>query len=570
MKKKILFSMFLLCVFIGTTYSQGNDFLWANSAGGNGSIVFGKSITTDNAGNIYTSGFFVGAADFNPGVGTYNLSAPSGSVFVQKVDPSGNFIWAKKIPGAAYGITAYIDVDDDENVYLSGYFQNTGDFDPGPAIHNLTSNGGSDIFILKLNSSGNFVWAKSIGANGSDIATELTVDNIGNLHITGSHTDTVDFDPGAGIFNLNNSGGGPNVFVLKLDDNGDFVWAKSVNGTHSVGQAIKVDGQGNVYTSGRFESIVDFDPGTGVFNLTSNGYRDVFIQKLDVNGNFVWAKSIGGILTDEVHAISLDASNNVLIFGVFQYTVDFDPGPDNFILSTNNSPSMYVLKLNDNGDFVWAKVILGDLGFTWNGSLVTDSLNNIFLFTTISGSYDLDPGAGSHVVSTSGDYDRDGAMIKLDSIGSFAWGSNFLTEVTTDQGFYDATIDPQGNIISTGYFGATVDFDSGVNDHYLNAIGDVDAFLLKLSPCETSVGIAESNAAHSVIAYPNPTSGNIAIDLEDIKDATIKVLNISGQVVYQQAQVNGIHQFELAAAPGVYTIEVTAESIRKYVKLIKQ
>src|SRR5205814_1679548 len=113
-------------------------------------------------------------------------------------------------------------------------------------------------------------------------------------YTTGVFSGTADFDPGPGTFLLN-SAGGRDSFISKLDASGNFVWAKSIGGAYEdVGHSIAVDVSGNVYTTGWFYGMVDFDPGEKIYNLTSAGYLDIFVSKLDASGNFVWAKNIGG------------------------------------------------------------------------------------------------------------------------------------------------------------------------------------------------------------------------------------------------------------------------------------
>jgi Beta-propeller repeat len=139
----------------------------------------------------------------------------------------------------------------------------------------------------------NFSWAKSIGGTGGDTGNSIAVDALGNVYTTGIFINTVDFDPGAGVFNLT-SVGGSNIFVSKLDASGNFVWAKSTGSGNGISNSIAVDASGSVYTTGSFNGTVDFDPGVGVFNLTSAGSdADIFVSKLDASGNFVWAKSVG-------------------------------------------------------------------------------------------------------------------------------------------------------------------------------------------------------------------------------------------------------------------------------------
>src|SRR5690606_25371176 len=126
----------------------------------------------------------------------------------------------------------------------------------------------------------------------------------GNVYTTGYFVGTVDFDPGAGTVNLT-SQGGSDIFIQKLDALGDLVWAKSVGGTgNDNGRSIAVDAQGNVYTTGDFRGIVDFDPGAGTADLTSQGEYDVFIQKLDALGDLIWAKSVGETSYDYGYSIA--------------------------------------------------------------------------------------------------------------------------------------------------------------------------------------------------------------------------------------------------------------------------
>ena len=202
-------------------------------------------------------------------------------MFIQKLDASGAFIWAKMVGSTGSDLGFSITTDALGYVYTTGYFSDVADFDPGAGTFNLTPNGGGDIYIQKLDSNGNFIWAKSMGGSiGSEDGRSITTDVSGNVYTTGYFENTVDFDPGAGTFNLI-SNGGKDIFIQKLDSNGTFIWAKSM-GTTGIdhGFSITTDASGIVYTVGAFSGTVDFDPGAGTFNVTSNGYIDLFIQKL--------------------------------------------------------------------------------------------------------------------------------------------------------------------------------------------------------------------------------------------------------------------------------------------------
>ena len=148
-------------------------------------------------------------------------------------------------------------VDGSGNVYTTGFFEGTADFDPEnvTAGDTLVSAGGSDIFVSKLDSAGNFVWAKQMGGGDDDQGHGVAVDGSGNVYTTGHFRSTADFDPGTGVFDLMSSrpeaGPSLDLFVSKLDSAGNFVWARQMGGTGSdQGEDVAVDDRGNVYTTG--------------------------------------------------------------------------------------------------------------------------------------------------------------------------------------------------------------------------------------------------------------------------------------------------------------------------------
>ena len=288
-KNKPIMKKITLLLFIITSsvsFAQGTKLEWAKSMGGTSgtSSESAYSIAIDASGNVYTTGHFEGTVDFDPGAGVSNLTSAAGyqDIFISKLDANGNFVWAKRMGGTSYDIAYSIAIDAAGNVYTTGHFFETADFDPGAGVSNLTSAGSWDIFISKLDANGNFVWAKRMGGTSPDEANSIAIDASGNAYTTGFFNETVDFDPGAGVSNLT-SAGEADIFISKLDANGNFVWAKRMGGT-SVDKAtsIAIDAAGNVYTTGYFYGTVDFDPGAGVSNLTSAGQVDIFISKLSL------------------------------------------------------------------------------------------------------------------------------------------------------------------------------------------------------------------------------------------------------------------------------------------------
>ena len=339
------------------------------------------------------------------------------------VHPTATLAWTPTTPqvsvstfgGASSEVAYSVAVDAAGNIYTTGTFQNTVDFDPGYGTVNLTAVGYQDIFISKLDSSGNFVWAKSLGGSNYESATAIAVDAAGNVYTTGTFTGTTDFDPGVGNV-YRTSVGLYDVFISKLDSSGNFVWAKSLGDVDSEdATAIAVDASGNVYTTGYFSGTVDFDPGVGTVNLTSAGNTDVFISKLDSSGNFVWAKSLGGGNYDVATGIAVDAAGNVHTTGYFRGTADFDPGVGTVNLTSVGLYDVFVSKLNSSGNFVWAKSFGNSSTDTANAVFV-DASGNVYTTGYFSGTADFDPGVGTSSLTRAGESDV--FVLKLDSSGA--------------------------------------------------------------------------------------------------------------------------------------------------------
>ena len=389
---------------------------------------------------------------------------------------SQTFEWAKAMGGTMYDDGESITTDASGSVYITGSFVDTVDFDPGGGTYNLASAGYNDIFVQKLDTAGNFIWAKAMGGTSLDIGLSITTDAFGNVYITGYFEGTVDFDPGAGTFNLT-SVLDDNFFVLKLDAAGNFAWAKTMDGGVSNDNSRSITtASGNVYNTGSFRGTADFDPGAGTYNLTSAGDDDIFVQKFDAVGNFTWAKPMGGAGYDVGKSITTDASGNVYITGYFSDTVDFDPGAGTFNLSSAGSQDIFVLKLDAAGNFLWTKA-MGGTGWDESNSIITDAFGNVYITGNFSGTVDFDPGAGTFNLSSAGSQDI--FVLKLDAAGNFLW-TKAMGGPDWDEG-KSITTDASGNVYITGNFNGKVDFDPGAGTFSLTSAGGRDIFVLKLS-----------------------------------------------------------------------------------------
>ena len=385
-----------------------------------------------------------------------------------------------------------IAVDMNGDIYLTGFFRDTADFDPSAGVYTLTSLGHKDIFISKLDVNGNFIWAKSMGSTGGgtshDQGSSIALDANGNVYTTGNFRNIVDFDPGLGVYNLT-AVGGVDIFVSKLDANGNFLWAKNIGGSgNEASHSIAVDASGNVHTTGVFQNTADFDPGVGVYNLTSAGGGDIFISKLDVNGNFLWAKSIGGSNGDAGFSIAVDANGNVHTTGTFRNTIDFDPGSGVYNLTNNGNSDIFVSKLDANGNFIWAKN-MGGLSHDQGRSIAVDNCGNVLTigFFNSGGNNntsDFDPGPGVYNFSSGPLGTSDIFVSKLDANGNFVCAGQ-MRGVYHDIG-NSIALDNNGNIHIIGTFRDTANFDPGSGTYNLISTGNsstYDYFIVKLAAC---------------------------------------------------------------------------------------
>lgn len=361
-------------VFVLKLDSNGN-YVWARRLGGS-LHELSADIAVDSAGGVVTTGWFLGTSDFNPGAEINNLTSAGNNadLFVSKLDSSGNYVWAHRVGGTGFDEGFGVAVDAAGNVFATGLYKGTVDFNPGAEVNNLPGEAFiQSTFILKLDSNGDYVWARRTGGNGfSCQPSDIAVDSNGNVLTTGYFSGTIDFNPGAGVNNLATAGK-RDVFVSKLDNAGDYVWARKMGGSlDDEPESIAVDSAGNVFTTGQFRSISDFDPGAGVFNLTSAGKTDTFVSKLDSNGNFAWARRIGGTEEDKGNAISVDSSKNIAIVGSFLGTVDFDPGAGVSSRTSQGGADGFTLKLTPDMYFDLSGRS-GDVKLVRNG-------NNVDLF----------------------------------------------------------------------------------------------------------------------------------------------------------------------------------------------
>jgi len=396
-------------IFIAKYLNTGT-LSWAKKIGGS-KVEFINDLKVDNNDNIIICGKVYGVVDFNPSSAENKIGSSSNyTSYIAKYTNSGNFTWVKAFDGYDVQIS-HLSTDVAGKIIISGsfgYASGQADFNPAPSVTNkLTSGGGSSSsgsFVAAYSPNGAYDWAKSYGNNNVISNNGLFVDESKNIYLTGTFTGTADFNPSpSATSNLTSSGNYDDVFFMKLKADGSFVFAKAIlgNGTllKSTG-GIVVDQSGNIIIAGTFDKTVDFDPSSGVKNLTTSSVTntsDIFIAQYSSTGTYKWAKKIGNLFLETLQGIELTKNYNILVYGNFLGSVDFNPGTATHTListgSTTGPPAheLFVLSLKNDGNFNFAY----KLGNTNQESATTISchkLSNEFYITgTFLGTVNFNP-----------------------------------------------------------------------------------------------------------------------------------------------------------------------------------
>jgi hypothetical protein len=509
MKKALFFSLFTFYCFISKSQGplQIPTFQWALSGGGPSIYDRGYSVVTDNSGNVYAAGSYSGVVDFDPGPGIYTLTPSSGG-FLAKYNSAKQLIWVKAIDA----IIAKITFDQSGNLVYTGAIAGTVDLDPGPGTAIFSSMGFSDIVVGKLTSSGSYLWANVIGGNMDDGGNALAIDAADDILVTGYiKSASVDFSPQQQqSTNILYTMSLQDVFVLKLDATGNFIWVQQVSGTSSsdaaLASAVACDANKNVYFGGAFTGFVDLDPGTAIWPASTQGggAANAYVVKLDPTGYFVWAGALGSPTNGAyLYDLKVNATGTVYSTGSYYGVVDFDPSPQGTVNLTSHAAAtstaftndIFICKWDALLNFVWAKSIGGtqqkDLG---KQIAIDNSDNSIYVVGEFAGTVDFDPGpqtmtlAATRTVAVS--IAPDAFLAKYDKNGNFLWADGYGglgDDIANGVAIFKDTI------YSIGNFERVADFDPGVGVYTLttpsgnNSVtalsGDNDFFLQKMAFC---------------------------------------------------------------------------------------
>lgn len=551
--------------FIQKMDASGN-LLWAHAIGGT-DYDYINSISLDGSGNPIIVGGYTGTVDFDPGAGVTSLTTANYDSYILKLDASGDFQWVKPLSSDNYVEASFIQIDANNNLLVSGYFEGTADFDPGAGSQMMTANGNSDVFTLKLNATGDYLWARILGNSTSEEGIS-TFDAQGNVYTTGHCSGTLDFDPGAGTTMLTGPTG-MNTFIQKLDANGNFLWAKVLESNNwNAGKVCRADASGDVFIVGKFSDTTDFDPGAGVFTVIATDFTyDVYVLKLDQNGNFIWAKTYGGNGTEVARGAVLDANGNIYITGEFASTVDFDPGPGVYSL-TEPGNNFFVQKLNNNGEFMWVDGIHSNSGLIAYG-LANNSSGFVYLTGYFQGTTDFNPGAGvDELTPTSSAC----FVLKLSQCSVNVGTTTSGLTITADEAnaTYQWIDCDNGN---TAISGATnQSYTATANGNYAvivtsNGCSDTsDCTLIDI------VGINNLAQQLGINVYPNPFGDEFSIDWKGYtNESSMSIHSADGRLVASYETIQNEHSVIPTSdwVPGVYFVSLKEKDNQIVIRVMK-
>jgi hypothetical protein len=434
-----------------------------------------NAVVVDGRGTRYVTGYFQGTLAYGSGPSAGTLTSNGGNdIVVMKVTAVGDVLWARQFGGAGSDSGVDVYFDPAGGIVIAGNFEES--MIAGSAV--LTSAGGSDGFLLRLDVNGGVAWAKQFGGQGDDFAGKLISDKHGGYFLDGAFSGIADLDPGAGTHTLTSSGEN-DLFLEKLDQHFDLVWVDTfAHGTTLTMTGLAADRFGNAIVGGGVQGEADLDPGAGVKGVATASELGWVAMYGGGVGKLIWAKTFGngGAFTAAwVSDLAVDANGKILLGGDFGGTADFDPGTGVHTLTETVSPdgfSGFVLALDGMGNYVNAAAIKGDWWTDVTG-ITADGIGNFYVTGEINSEADFNP-LGTSEVRTSSSGNNDGFVAKYDVHGRLVWVQ--LLQGTSISMMQKVAVGPGGELAGIGYFQG----DVTVGGDTLSAQGSADGLLATL------------------------------------------------------------------------------------------
>ena len=518
MRNLLFYCSIVLIAISGKIYAQTWD--WARTPGGNGADG-GAGVATDARGNVFMTGSF-GSSTIAFGSTTLTNMGLT-DVYLVKYDRLGTVIWARGSGGTRDEYAIKVATDAAGDAIITGYFQSDSITFGTVTLHNGNPGAIDNMFVVKYDSSGNVLWARSSGDVYNDMGAGVATDASGNVIVIGNF-----YGPDIVLGNdtLLNSGTLPNpdAFIVKYDAAGNQLWAQSAGGSQSDKlYGIATDDTGNIYVTG-----ATFSPSfvIGGDTMISPGGCRTVTAKMDGSGHLKWASESMSADNIQSHGIAIDAAGNAYITGAFigdSVTI----GPVTlFNDSAFYSTDMFLVKYDGSGNVVWAKRA-GEPQSAAGTGIVVDHNNNIY----VTGSFyspHISFGPDTLTDDTA-NYGYNMFVARYDAYGNSTWGSCALGTASSNSA--GIAMDDSGALYMCGHysvapiiFGTTI---SGVPD-------SLDAFLVKLTPpVVTSVKDVTTNS-NNMQVYPVPANDVVKIILGGTGYSVISICDLAGREVIRR------------------------------------
>jgi hypothetical protein len=430
--------------------------LWA-ALFGDANVQAATALGVDASGNIAIGGTFSGSIDLGSGP---LLSTGSADVFVASFDPAGTFRWSARFGGAGPDTLQTLATTPAGDVILGGTFSGSVSF--GTTTLNRVA--GIDSFVARLDPSGTPQWAQQIGETGDQTLRGVAVDAMNNVVVAGYFGGVLLCSPPP-VPVCVTSAGGTDIFVRKYDPMGAILWTKVFgDAANQSAFGVAVDPDGNVLVTGKYNGTLDI--GTHQATNSGSGLSNLFIAKLDSDGDDLWLRDYGDAGAQEGSAIVTSAQGAVLVAGTYAGTMSLGPAG---ALSSSDPQTAFALSLDSDGTPVWARSF-GEAGAQRGLAISADTAGNVVLTGSAQGPVDL---GGGQLPSGGG---LDALVVKLDPEGRYLWGK--LLGAAGEQKATAVAVSPiDGAVWVAGSADGTIDFGLGE----LEARG-TDAFAVEFSP----------------------------------------------------------------------------------------
>ncbi|AVI52265.1 hypothetical protein C5O00_14300 [Pukyongia salina] len=539
----LLFSFIYL--FFYNSHAQTVE--WVNGTGGPGPVDIGRIIETDSQGNVFVSGSFRDTVSFDPNSNNFDFTAGLfGDAFIQKFDADGNFLWARVFTSDAATEYPIMLIDSEDNIYLSAYFEGSIDLDPGPNqdIRTNSALGFEQSYIVKLNNDGEYIWGEAfenVSANQYTNIQSISFDSNENVFLAGEFQSTIDLDFGVGEHLINGPGG--SAFFLKIDKDGEFLWAETLlaplEDSFNITESLFTPTDEILIAGSYYGTDVDFDPGPGQFLFTSpSTNQDLFILKLDNSGNFLWARTAEGhdpgpflgIGNEHIFSLDIDSNDDIYITGGYSFYINLEPGTSNFILDSGVPPCTsscpdynvpFIAKMSSDGDMIWAKQFDGPHQIVVAQGNIKRHSNLVWINEQGDLIYAINPYGTINFEINSVPYSFTSTNLYVTFLNVDPTNGEVLNVffLGNDQHAWISDLKVYENIMYvTGGFGGELFFDPS---HSLVSNGNTDAYTLKIR--EDSLFTQEFDIEKAISIYPNPTSDLLHME-SPIQDITSVIL----------------------------------------------